>query len=237
VRKNHIARHQLVGRQLGRRWVPALAFGSALVVAGAASARSAVSYQFRSEFVAASPDALFVEGFEGEQERVASSFSTASGLGFSTADPYSAIESSYPIAMGLRNSTPGGSRYLHIGDGVSAEFSPYYHAGISTFTLPNPTRAFGLDLGGFGESNIFIQLLNGSQVVDALYVYTWHGGIGFDFLGVIGTNPFDGVRLVSGYAEDDFSMDQVTWGVPAPATAPILLAIRAFGRRSRRERY
>jgi len=197
----------------------------AIVFAGAALATGTIIqadtvFDNQADFFAA-VGAVVTEDFEsytpGDPSGGAVSFMDF-GTFSATSDP-AALKILSGDFFGNHNTTPGGSQYLSadtdIG-GVSADV---------TLTFDEPVFAFGLYLvdaedGGFIHiGNDFHPFAGGPDGVET-------------YFGIISDTPFTTITIDAGDTDSHWSMDDVSYAVPAPGSiAALLIGLGSIRRR------
>jgi hypothetical protein len=175
-------------------------------------------YNTRSAWLTAVGGAVVTERFEDEPIATLSLPSTFAGSNFGI-----------DVAVGtmvarLESGNQGyafpvnGSKFLGTQNDTTRDYT-------AKFLLPYSTTAFGFDITGFqdfdNQGGIDIDLYLGNSPVDNGFL-TLPGTYGPDFRGVVGTNPFDNVRLTFSNLDYVGFDDVSAAGVPEPAGAAAL---------------
>lgn len=190
------------------------------------------------ETAAASP--MVMETFESEALGFVTpptSFDSGLSADVSGSPVRMLIEAGDPDGIGLLNTTDGGRNYLRYSISDPDDFDTGTYT--ARFTVPQATTALGFNIsdwepliaagGDLGQGGTTITLLNGLQVVDEFFYQSDNNGE-LLFIGLLNASGFDQVRmsiatfppLLGQTQSDDVAFDDVTWAVPAPASAMML---------------
>ena len=228
-------------------WMAVAAVGS--VASGTASADVFDVFDDRSAWLAAAGGPATTEGFEGGDAlgALGSPSVFASGLGVAVTEPaasVSVVECCDPTQVLLQNTTPGGEQYIRFGGGqLENDYTQQY-------LLPTAVSAFGFDIVDWepgeianGPQGADVELYNGNDLVMGFFLpSTLEEAGNVAFIGFASTDfTFDQVRFTVREGLrfnlpflDVTGVDEVSWVVPSPGSAMLVVMAGVCAARRRR---